>query len=279
MPDLQAGSAKPESELGLEAQRRQQLMRATMECVAEVGVEKSTMWMVAKRAGVSTGMVLYYYPNKRDLITSAVKLAAQDFSKRLQALAHGVWGIDRLRESVEVFLSESSVVPRNFLIQYRMAALNDPDIRVSSLSTYQTSRGALSRSVSAGQAQGQIQADADEMLLADLLYTLANGLAVEIAAHPEIMSPERASEVAHLALSRFLTSPEDAAAGRGPRPGAEGAPAQPPPVQANGQAPSTPEAVQALLMADPKLDHRTAAGIASAFRSMYEVSVPPEAED
>jgi AcrR family transcriptional regulator len=260
-----------EAEGSLEAQRRQQLMRATMECVAEVGVEKTTMWMVAKRAGVSTGMVLYYYPNKRELITSAVKLAALDFGQRLQALAHGTWGIGRLKESMEVFLSESRLVPQNFLIQYRMAALNDAEIRRSSLAQYQSSRLALSKSVSAGQSQNQIRDNVDDMLLADLFYALANGLAAEVAAHPEIMSPERAAEVAQLALAAFrLPRGEHGQAASSKRGAA--APVSP----TNGHAASTADAVQALLLNDQRLDKRKAAGLASAFRSLYEMSVLDE---
>jgi AcrR family transcriptional regulator len=269
MVEVKSASNEDEAEVGLEAQRRHQLMRATMECVAEVGVEKTTMWMVAKRAGVSTGMVLYYYPNKRELITSAVKLAAQDFSARLQSLAHGEWGLERLRESVEVFLSESAVVPRNFFIQYRMAALNDPEIRSSSLNTYETSRIALSRSVRAAQAEGQIGAETDPFVLADLLYTLANGLAAEIAAHPEIMSPERAAEVAQHALGRFVDSA--GAARHEP-----GLPMSQEFLPHESKTESTADAVRLLLLQDKRLDERTAQGLASAFRSMYEVVATPE---
>jgi AcrR family transcriptional regulator len=174
-----------EPDTGLEAQRRQQLMRATMECVAELGVEKTTMWMVAERAGVSTGMVLYYYRNKKELITSAVKLASKDFAHRLFAVTHGAWGMARLRESVEIILSESESVPRNFLIQYRMAALKtlisalQPG-RVSAVKPSQTSAGTGRR-----RSQGSL----DAALLAD--RRPGNGLAA--GSCPRRLSPARAS--------------------------------------------------------------------------------------
>src|SRR5262245_13983207 len=115
-------ASEPES--ALESQRRQQLMKATMECVAEVGVEKTTVWMVAERAGVSTGMVLYYYRNKKELINSAVSWASREFGRRLNIVTEGSYGPERLQESMRIFLHDpSGEVPPNFLIQYRMAAL------------------------------------------------------------------------------------------------------------------------------------------------------------
>jgi AcrR family transcriptional regulator len=237
-----------------------------MECVAESGVEKTTMLMVAQRAGVSTGMVLYYYRNKRELITSAVKLASKDFSQRLFAVTHGAWGFARLRKSVEIILSESDSVPRNFLIQYRMAALNDPEIRRSSLEQLRVSRKALSNSVRAAQADGDLRNDVDATLLADLVYSLANGLAAEVAAHSEIMSPERAAGIAHLALSAFIPARNEGAA---PKPLLDDA-GGPAPFENEG---TSAEIIRAQLMRDPKLTERTARDLASAFASMYEISL------
>jgi AcrR family transcriptional regulator len=266
----------PEIDTSLEAQRRQQLMRATMECVAEFGVEKTTMWMVAERAGVSTGMVLYYYHNKKELITSAVKLASRDFAERLFAVTHGAWGLARLSKSIEIILSDSSAVPRNFLIQYRMAALNDPEVRRSSLDQVRVSREALSNSVRAAQEEGDLRADVDESLLADLVYALANGLAAEVAAHPEAMSPERASRIAQMALSAFTTGNASVN-----EPRDDGRPLHGrdvPAFDADLPGESTADRIRALLLRDPNLSKRTAAELAGAFSNMYEISLRERAD-
>ena len=245
---------------GLEAQRRAQLMKATMECVAEAGVEKTTVWMVAERAGVSTGMVLYYYRNKRELINSAVAWASREFSARLNEMTEGSFGPERLHESMKIFLHDpSGAIPANFLIQYRMAALNDDEIRQRSLRAYENSRSSLAKSVRAAQEHGQIRPDVSDYALADLIYTLANGLAAEMAAHPEIMTLERALEVAQLALEAFST---------------EGAmPALTLPSKPQASAESTADAVERLLVDDGQLSQRTAQSLAAAFHSLYEIAV------
>jgi AcrR family transcriptional regulator len=260
-----AKQAEPES--GLETQRRAQLMRATMECVAEVGVEKTTVWMVAERAGVSTGMVLYYYRNKKELINSAVSWASREFGERLNTVTEGSFGPERLKESMKIFLHDpSGAIPANFLIQYRMAALNDEEIRQRSLGQYENSRLSLAKSVRTSQEHAQIRPDVSDYALADLIYTLANGLAAEMAAHPEIMSLERALDVAQLALDAFSTEG-----------GAASAPAQasyadnaPP---RRGTSESTADVLERWLTDDSRLSQQTAQSLASAFRSLYEIAV------
>ena len=261
-----------EPESALETQRRSQLMTATMECVADVGVEKTTVWMVAERAGVSTGMVLYYYRNKKELINSAVAWASREFSERLNNVTEGSFGPERLKESMKIFLHDpSGAIPANFLIQYRMAALNDDEIRQRSLGQYENSRLSLAKSVRTAQEHAQIRSDVSDYALADLIYTLANGLAAEMAAHPEIMSLERALEVAQLALDAF-SAPD----GTGPalsQPSYAEPPAQRPTSE------STADVVERWLTDDSKLSQQTAQSLASAFRTLYEIAVRESSKD
>lgn len=267
-----AKQAEPES--GLESQRRSQLMTATMQCVAEVGVEKTTVWMVAERAGVSTGMVLYYYRNKKELINSAVGWASREFSERLNTVTEGSFGPERLKEWMKIFLHDpSGAIPANFLIQYRMAALNDDEIRQRSLGQYESSRLSLAKSVRTAQEHGQIRSDVSDYALADLIYTLANGLAAEMAAHPEIMSLERALEVAQLALDTFSSSD-----------GAIPALTQEPSyadmaLPRRGTSESTADVVERWLTDDSKLSPQTARSLASAFRSLYEIAARESSRD
>jgi AcrR family transcriptional regulator len=240
-------------------------MGATMECVAEVGVEKTTVWMVAERAGVSTGMVLYYYRNKKDLINSAVAWASRHFAERLLSVTEGAYGPERLKESMKIFLHDpAGVIPQNFLIQYRMAALNDQEIRQRSLRQYEGSRENLARSVQAAQQGGQIRPDVPAYALADLIYTLANGLAAEMAAHPQIMSLDRALEVAQLALDAFASDGALSTAVAAPLDAATAG-------LASTSGP-TADVVETLLLADTTLSGRTARSLADAFRSLYEIA-------
>ena len=55
-----------------EAERRAQILRATIEVVARRGFEAATMSSIAGHAGVSKGLVSHYFANKTDLLKQAV---------------------------------------------------------------------------------------------------------------------------------------------------------------------------------------------------------------
>src|SRR4051794_38603485 len=79
-----------------ETLRRRQITRAAIECVAEGGIDGATVRRVAERAGVSTGMVSYYYATKKELIAAAIAAAAADFNELLDGLLEGDFGPRRL---------------------------------------------------------------------------------------------------------------------------------------------------------------------------------------
>lgn len=53
--------------VGMELIRRKQVITATLKCMAEFGLEKTTQELVAKKAGVSKGVVTYYFKTKHEL--------------------------------------------------------------------------------------------------------------------------------------------------------------------------------------------------------------------
>jgi AcrR family transcriptional regulator len=59
--------------------RRQQLLEATMQQIIEEGIGETTVAAVAKRAGISKGIIHYYYPDKRALLKDALRAAEEDF--------------------------------------------------------------------------------------------------------------------------------------------------------------------------------------------------------
>lgn len=54
-----------------EERRRQDLIEATLDCVAENGIEGATVRAIALRAGVTAGLIRHYFPAKEDLLQAA----------------------------------------------------------------------------------------------------------------------------------------------------------------------------------------------------------------
>lgn len=70
-----------------QAARRQQLVSATIELIAERGIEALTLAAIADRVGVSHRLVAYYYPDLESLVHEAHEAAARRYYwARLRAL-------------------------------------------------------------------------------------------------------------------------------------------------------------------------------------------------
>ena len=58
--------------LGMQSIRRRQLIDATLEAINEVGMHDATIAQIARRAGVSTGIISHYF---RDICRSVPRAA------------------------------------------------------------------------------------------------------------------------------------------------------------------------------------------------------------
>ncbi len=66
--------------------RRRQLIEATVEAIAELGFHGSTILEIAGRAGVSAGLVAFYFRDKNGLLEATLRWLAVQLSSNLIAL-------------------------------------------------------------------------------------------------------------------------------------------------------------------------------------------------
>ncbi|MCF2858240.1 transcriptional regulator BetI [Pseudoalteromonas sp. SMS1] len=59
--------------VGMEPIRRQQLIEATLESVAELGLHATTINSISNRAGLSSGIISHYFGGKQGLIEASVR--------------------------------------------------------------------------------------------------------------------------------------------------------------------------------------------------------------
>lgn len=65
------------------AERKEQIVRATVECITRNGYHHFSMQDVARTAGVSKGIIHYYFLNKDDLMMSVLDRVAGDIEQLL----------------------------------------------------------------------------------------------------------------------------------------------------------------------------------------------------
>lgn len=73
----------------IENARRKQIIECTIETVSSLGYSRATLAEIAKKAGISKGVIIYYFRNKEELfhqvITEVYKVAAQAVGAKLFA--------------------------------------------------------------------------------------------------------------------------------------------------------------------------------------------------
>ncbi|MFI0733340.1 TetR/AcrR family transcriptional regulator [Streptomyces sp. NPDC021225] len=79
---------------------RQRLLEAAVACLAEHGWARSTVAVVAERAGVSRGAAQHHFPTREDLFTAAVQHVAEERSAALRTLFSHEGGHEGERESI-----------------------------------------------------------------------------------------------------------------------------------------------------------------------------------
>jgi AcrR family transcriptional regulator len=63
-----------------EALRRQQLIDATIDAIADMGFARASLGAIAKRAGVSPGLVAHYFANKDGLLEATMRRLVRDLA-------------------------------------------------------------------------------------------------------------------------------------------------------------------------------------------------------
>lgn len=71
--------------VGMEPVRREQLIKATIESVAELGLQGTTINSISKKAGLSSGIISHYFGGKQGLIEATVRYLLSSLKVELMA--------------------------------------------------------------------------------------------------------------------------------------------------------------------------------------------------
>ena len=69
--------------VGMEPIRRAEAINAALECICEHGIDKTTLDMVAARAGFSKGIVAYYFKSKKQLVVESLKAFLSSYRQKI----------------------------------------------------------------------------------------------------------------------------------------------------------------------------------------------------
>ena len=176
--------------------RRQQLIEATLDVIAEKGVSGTTMSEVTKRAGLSVGTVNLHFESKDNLLKSSLQFLAQELKETwTQALempslttSEKIWGIIDANFAPQVFTHTKIRVWFGFFGEARYR-----DFYRETVETYDNERGqALGELLLRLHADTNPNADFDATGLAQSIESMADGLWLGIMLYPDWMTRDDA---------------------------------------------------------------------------------------
>jgi AcrR family transcriptional regulator len=196
--------------LGMGPLRREQIVRATIRCLARDGYSGLTMKRVAALADVSQGILHYYFRDKAAMLAAAALRVTADLDRRVVVEARGTRDArGRLRAVIRACL-ETAVESREFwtvFIEFWGEALHDRRLAAVNRRAYARARRLIGATLARGRATGQVRAVSLEEASAVVLGLL-DGLSLQLTFDRRLMTLERAARLAETVLARYL-SPGD----------------------------------------------------------------------
>ena len=191
---VQAESSETESSSA--DQRREMMLRAALDVITERGFPDTRIADVAKRAGTSPALVIYYFSTKDNLLTEAMRFAEDlwyEFgATRLEAIDTAAGQLEEL-VAMTCLPESDAELPESWSLWLDLWAqsVHRPDVARVRMEFDARWRETITGIVSAGQASGEFVAlDAAEF--ATTLSALLDGLAVQIALDDPVVTPQRA---------------------------------------------------------------------------------------
>lgn len=176
--------------------RHQEMLDAAARVITERGLADTRISDVAEAAGVSPGLILYYFDSKDRLLSEALTFANDQFFLRMSREIRRIPSAkDQLRHLID--LSVPGYQPEYgkldewaLWIEVWVRALRDPQMAKDREVLDQRWRQSIAEIVRAGQASGEFgPGDAEEIALR--LGSLIDGLAIQVIMNDSQVSPER----------------------------------------------------------------------------------------
>ena len=194
--------------VGVAPLRREQIVRATIRCLARDGYAGLTMKKVARTAGVSQGILHYYFADKRAILVAALAAVTADLDRRVAtAQARGSREPrTRLRALITACL-RLAVEEREFwivFVEFWGEMMHDRRLREINAALYERMRRLIGAVVVQGVRAGTFR-HTDGRRAAAVVLGLVDGVSLQLTFDPAAFSVADATRFCGDAVLRYLT--------------------------------------------------------------------------
>ena len=172
----------------LSGEKAQRIVEAMRHSVARRGAAGSTFDHVSREAGVSRGLLHYYFGTKEQLLVEA---ARRDCDQRIEALERRLADAQTADDFVALLAENLQETIREdpdfvtLLFELFTLSRRNADIAVEYARLVRLTRERLASMLAAAQEDGVLRLHAEPEAVADILFSLGDGFALRMIAEPQ----------------------------------------------------------------------------------------------
>ena len=172
----------------LSGEKAQRIVEAMRRSVARRGTAGSTFDHVSREAGVSRGLLHYYFGTKEQLLVEA---ARRDCELRMELLERQLAGAQTADDFIDLMAQNLQETVREdpefvtLVFELFMLSRRNEDIATEYRGLMQRMRGQVAAMLALAQGEGILRLHAEPEAVADVLFSLGDGLALRMLADPD----------------------------------------------------------------------------------------------
>ncbi len=171
----------------IEGEKAQRIVDAMRSAVARNGVAGATFETVAREASVSRGLLHYYFGTKERLLAEVVRrdcdLRMDALRVQLSAASSADDFIELLRTALTGYVEDEPEFVTVVFELFTVARRNE-EIAEEFTETMRQTRTHVAELLAAKQAEGVLHLHGEAEAIADILFSLADGIALRMVAEP-----------------------------------------------------------------------------------------------
>jgi AcrR family transcriptional regulator len=172
----------------LSGEKAQRIVEAMRRSVAQRGTAGATFDLVSREAGVSRGLLHYYFGTKEQLLVEAVR---RDCELRMELLEHQLATAQTADDYIDLMAQNLQETvhsdPEFVTLVFELFTLSrrNGDIAAEYAGLMRRTREQVAAMLAAAQREGILHLHAEPEAIAEILFSLADGFALRMLAEPD----------------------------------------------------------------------------------------------
>jgi AcrR family transcriptional regulator len=172
----------------LSGEKAKRIIDAMRSSVARRGTAGSTFDHVSREAGVSRGLLHYYFGTKEQLLVEAVR---RDCELRLERLEHRLSKATTADDFIDLMAQDLKETVRDepdfitLIFELFTLSRHNPDIAAEYGELMRRTREQVAHMLDVAQGEGVLRLHAEPEAVAEILFSLGDGFALRMLAEPE----------------------------------------------------------------------------------------------